>query len=393
MTVSAAGARAPAGFVGRGEPLSPAGLAAALEVLGVPPESLWTVVTVETSGRGFLPDRRPQILFERHEFRRRTGGRFDASHPGISGPQGGYGAGGAHQHDRLLEAVALHRQAALESTSWGLGQILGYNAALAGYSDAEEMVAAFCEGEDQQLLGMARFLRSSRLDSALSRGDWTAFARGYNGPGYAANRYDEKLQASHAGLRTSGLPDLEVRGVQLRLTYEGLDPGPVDGLPGFRTRMAAARFRAQHGLAGGDLIDDGLADALRACGPPRDRHRTALPVVIRQGLLARLGFDPGPVDGRDGPRTRQALARAIEGGAASAELVAHLRAIAPGSTAARELVRQTQDALIALGFDPGARDGVWGVRTRAAADTFRSAEGRSPGIELDAALVAALLDQ
>ncbi|HSZ50816.1 MAG TPA: N-acetylmuramidase family protein [Caulobacteraceae bacterium] len=397
MTASApvAGGRAPEGFIGRAEPLSPAGLAAALEVLGGRPEALWTVVKVETSGRGFLPDRRPQILFERHEFSRRTAGRFDASHPEISGKPGGYGAGGAHQHDRLLQALSLHRLAALESASWGLGQILGYNAGLAGHSDAEGMVAAFCDGEDQQILGMARFLRSRKLDQVLTRGDWAAFARGYNGPGYAANRYDEKLAASHSSLLVSGLPDLELRAVQLRLTYEGLDPGPVDGVVGVRTRAAAARFRALHGLTGGEAVDEALAAALRgrsrATAETSAPDRPRVPTRIRQALLAGLGFDVGPVDDREGPLTRGAVSRAVEGGAASAELITRLRAIAPGSASLRDVVRQAQRALQALGFEPGADDGLWGPRTQAAATAFRAAAGLPQGSGFDAALAAALL--
>ena len=398
MTASApvASARAPVGFIGRAEPLSAAGLAAALQVLGVSAVSLWTVVIVETSGRGFLPDRRPQVLFERHEFRRRTAGRFDGDHPGISGSQGGYGAGGAHQHDRLAEAIALHRQAALESASWGLGQILGYNAGLAGYADAEDMVTAFCDGEDQHVLGMARFLQSRRLDSVLARGDWAAFARGYNGPAYAGNRYDEKLGASYAGLSASGLPSLEVRAIQLRLTYEGLDPGPVDGRSGARTRAAAARFRALHGLAGGEAIDGTLDDALRARNLAQTSEaelvRSRIPTAIKQGLLAGLGLDPGPLDGRDGPRTRQAIGRAIAGGAASAELVDRIRKLGSGSAMAHEVVRQAQTALQVLGFDPGAHDGVWGPRTQSAAEAFRLAAGLPPANGFDAALAATLLN-
>jgi len=61
---------------------------------------------------------RAKILFERHKFSRATSGRFDETHPGISNPvQGGYGAGGAHQYDRLAEAILLDREAALEGAS------------------------------------------------------------------------------------------------------------------------------------------------------------------------------------------------------------------------------------------------------------------------------------
>jgi hypothetical protein len=97
--------------------------------LGVKAAEIWAVLTVETMGSGFLPDRRPQILFERHIFRRETDGAFDATAPEVSSPAaGGYGALGAHQYDRLGQAIRLDRQAALRSTSWGIGQVMGFNA-------------------------------------------------------------------------------------------------------------------------------------------------------------------------------------------------------------------------------------------------------------------------
>jgi len=120
-------------FVGVAHPLHADGLTAAASHAGVDPAILWSVVTVETSGCGFLPDRRPCILFERHIFRTRTGQRFDTAHPGISGSPGGYGPAGAHQYERLEEAIACDRRAALESASWGLGQVMGFNAGPAGY--------------------------------------------------------------------------------------------------------------------------------------------------------------------------------------------------------------------------------------------------------------------
>src|SRR5947209_16997404 len=102
--------------------LSADGLNSASAKIGVHAPEIWAVLAVETSGCGFLPDRRPQILFERHIFHRLTGGQFDDGD--ISDPAaGGYGPGGAHQYDRLSLALAKDRTAALMSASWGLGQI------------------------------------------------------------------------------------------------------------------------------------------------------------------------------------------------------------------------------------------------------------------------------
>jgi N-acetylmuramidase len=130
--------------------LSSDGLNAAAANIGVHAPEVWTVLGVETSGCGFLLDRRPQILFERHIFHRLTGGRYDDGQ--ISDPTaGGYGAYGAHQYDRLALAIAKDRNAALQSASWGIGQIMGMNFRVAGFSNVEDMVAAVCASEELQL--------------------------------------------------------------------------------------------------------------------------------------------------------------------------------------------------------------------------------------------------
>jgi hypothetical protein len=142
------------------------------------------VLAVETSGCGFLSDRRSKLLFERHIFHRLTGGRFDAEDADVSQPTaGGYGPGGAHQYDRLAAAISLDRDAALQSASWGLGQIMGMNFQAAGFDSVEDMVAAMVESEDRQLLATAKFFKRQRgMADALKNHDWKAFARIYNGP-------------------------------------------------------------------------------------------------------------------------------------------------------------------------------------------------------------------
>lgn len=44
------------------------------------------------------------------------------------------------------------------------------------------------------------FRRHANLAAALREKRWADFARGYNGPGYAANKYDQKLQAAYEKL-------------------------------------------------------------------------------------------------------------------------------------------------------------------------------------------------
>ena len=66
-------------FAAKGSALSSGGLDEASQAAGVGAPEIWSVLAAETSGCGFLSDRRPKLLFERHIFHRLTGGRFDAA--------------------------------------------------------------------------------------------------------------------------------------------------------------------------------------------------------------------------------------------------------------------------------------------------------------------------
>jgi hypothetical protein len=237
-------------FAGAGAPISAQGFASAVARLGNNRAALWALLAVETKGFGFLPDRRPKILFERHIFHKRTAGRFSATHPDVSnGKAGGY-TGGPAAYDRLARAMLLDREAALESASWGLGQIMGFNASLLGYPSAAAMTSAFQTGEDAQLDGVVRFIRSNpALKRAFRSGDWERVASFYNGPSYARNHYDRKLAAAYAAFQAKE-PDIEIRAAQARLVYLGYDPSGVDGLLGQGTRTAVRAFQRDRKLNG-----------------------------------------------------------------------------------------------------------------------------------------------
>ncbi len=199
----------PLEFAGSGLPMTSDGLSAGCDQLQVGAPEVWAVLTVEILGCGYLPDRRPQILFERHVFRRETNGAFDAVAPDLSNlVAGGYGARGASQYGRLARAIQLNRQAALRSTSWGIGQVMGLNAVSAGFPDAETMVSAMAKNEDQHIAGMFGFLLKNRLDQSLRSHDWPSFARTYNGPNFAENQYDLRLASAFQKYSMGLLPDL-----------------------------------------------------------------------------------------------------------------------------------------------------------------------------------------
>jgi hypothetical protein len=185
-------------FAGPATSLGPNDIAACAKSLGLEAAAISAVCDVESDGNGFLPDKRPQILFESHEFHALTGGRYDRSHPGISTAQWvrNYGAAGAHQYDRLAEAIALDRGAALESASWGRFQIMGMNHAACGFADVEAYVAAMTASEMAQLGAFDAFCRHGDLVRFLAARNWTAFALRYNGPGQV-DAYAARLQAAY----------------------------------------------------------------------------------------------------------------------------------------------------------------------------------------------------
>jgi N-acetylmuramidase-like protein/putative peptidoglycan binding protein len=254
-------------FAGKGQPLTRTGLNQALAILGLGANDaayIWTVVEVETAGLtqgfGFRVDRRPQILFERHLFRKFTGGRFDSSAPEISGPAGNYGLL-SEQYSKLGKALALCANAklgvepALRAASWGMGQVMGFNYEVAGYKSAAAMIRAMVKNEDAQLSGMVRYLRANGLAEKLVQKDWTGFAKVYNGPSYWQNRYDVKLAEQYQRFASGSLPNLEMRTAQVALLFLGYTPGKIDGVIGPRTRAAIHNFRIAAGLAAGEELD------------------------------------------------------------------------------------------------------------------------------------------
>ncbi len=158
------------------------------------------VVQVETGGRGFDGKGRVKALFEPHIFYRVLSGekRRSAVASGLAYAKWGTRPYPADSYPRILAACRIDEERALQAASWGLSQILGLNHRAAGFSSASEMVEAFCVDEGVHLASMARFIVAKKLDGALKRKDWAAFAYGYNGPRYAVNAYDKALAQAYA---------------------------------------------------------------------------------------------------------------------------------------------------------------------------------------------------
>ncbi|MFW1733806.1 N-acetylmuramidase family protein [Acinetobacter sp. ULE_I001] len=169
--------------------------------LDVEVAALQAVIEVECRGSGFNADNRPVILFERHIMRQRliANGKSDiAQTMMIKRPDlcntttGEYGLYSA-QNGRLNAASQYDRTSALESCSWGLGQVMGYHWQALEYSSLQAFINAMYKDEASQLDAMCRYIKVNNLINALKNKDWKAFARRYNGIAYTKNSYDVKL--------------------------------------------------------------------------------------------------------------------------------------------------------------------------------------------------------
>lgn len=174
---------------------------------GIEYAGLKAVVEVEASGKGFIGDV-PKILYEPHIMHRlltkknyiTIRNNLMKAHPNLCYPRWGtykYGAESI-QHSRLEIASQFNRDTALESCSWGLGQVMGFHWKSLGYESLQAFINDMYESEAKQLEAMIRFIKVNGLLLALKNKDWVKFARGYNGSGYAKNKYHIKLANAYA---------------------------------------------------------------------------------------------------------------------------------------------------------------------------------------------------
>lgn len=253
-------------FIGTGQLLSGNDYARAADALGCDEPATRAVTFVEARGNGFDKMRRPIMLPERHVFYRNLSGakRDSAVTAGLAYRDwrpGNYPAAQDERYRLLEEMMAIDEAAALKACSWGIGQVLGENHGMCGFSSPRALVEKCLEGEGGQLDVMVGFIKGAGLAIHLRRKDWAAFARGYNGKGYAANRYDQKLARAYERFRSyspasydplaDGLLSIGDKGEIVASLQRSLGIH-ADGDFGPLTEQAVRKFQRMH-----DLVEDG----------------------------------------------------------------------------------------------------------------------------------------
>ena len=181
--------------------------------LGIQEAFAKAIVNVEAGKSGLNPDGTLKIRFEAHVFNNQLSQR------GIKEKHGAWGSstlngrnvdgvscegGQGNEHACFKKAMEINKEAALNSISMGLGQIMGFNASASGYSSAEEMFNRFsgtAGGEPEQIRAMFRLIeKSPGMLSAARSCDFNRFSAAYNGAKIGTPKnadYSSKLMAAY----------------------------------------------------------------------------------------------------------------------------------------------------------------------------------------------------
>jgi len=159
---------------------------------GYEPAALKAVIEVESGGKGFADDGKIIIQFEPHWFKRKA-------------PYTPSGLWSLNKVDRQSEewkafndAFSKNADAAMESTSIGMMQVMGFHWKDLGFANVGVMWDYAKENEANQVDIAIRFIkRNKKLDTALKQKDWPTVAYYYNGEQYKKFKYDTRLAAAY----------------------------------------------------------------------------------------------------------------------------------------------------------------------------------------------------
>lgn len=188
------------GYKGRAKRLDNSDPSKVGAMIGVGEDEIRAFMDVEAGGSGFDARGRVKMLFEPHVFYRELGAgrkRDKAVKQGLAYAKWKPDGYPADSYPRLQAAMLIDEEAALRSASWGLGQLMGFNHAAAGYDSPYLMIKSFADDEENQLRAMVQFLIAKKLAGALKAHDWAKIERVYNGGGYKGH-YAAKMQNAFA---------------------------------------------------------------------------------------------------------------------------------------------------------------------------------------------------
>lgn len=157
---------------------------------GIPVINIKKVVKVESGGQGFAKDTGKIIIqFEPTWFKRKS----------PYTPSGKWSLNKVEKQTAewvaFNDAFLKDAKAAMESTSVGLMQVMGFHWKLLGFKSVDELWDYAKKSEYNQLrLGLLFIKSNLKMYNALKAGVWNIFAYYYNGEEYKKFNYAERLE-------------------------------------------------------------------------------------------------------------------------------------------------------------------------------------------------------
>ena len=151
----------------------------------IPISSIKAIALVESAGSGFDPvTGKIKIQFEPSWFKRFTNiiinNKVDIQ---------------KKEWEAFNLAYSKNPNKAMESTSWGLMQVMGFHWKRLGFNSVGEMVDFAKKSERNQVWLGLKFLQTDKfIYHAILVKDWKSVAFRYNGANYRVNNYDKKLE-------------------------------------------------------------------------------------------------------------------------------------------------------------------------------------------------------
>jgi hypothetical protein len=152
----------------------------------------------------------------------------------------------SNRYALLERAKQINEQAALESVSWGLGQVMGANWKMLGFNSVQELVDA-SKTVAGQVDTMFRFIDANGLQDEMNSHNWSAFEKVYNGP--KAKGYARKMAIAYDKYKNNKSPGTDEY-MLLQKMLNALGPYKLkeDGVYGDETRAAVRDFQLKNNL-------------------------------------------------------------------------------------------------------------------------------------------------
>ena len=248
---------------GAARPISFNRLTDAADQINAEPSAIRAVWMTEAGGKYFYADGSLIRRFEPHKMPRATTNWRDS-----------FGIKRAKREQMFQAAYERSPVAALNATSVGAPQIMGFNAEMAGYEHSHDMTERMADDADEHVTAFINLITNWGLDTALRAKDWEAFTRRYNGSGQV-KAYSAKIEANYRRVEGRASP------VVLREGSSGAAVRELQKLLGVRvngnfdqwTETNLIQFQASRGLVADGIVGAKTWAELRVTDPPVKKLR------------------------------------------------------------------------------------------------------------------------